>query len=125
VAKTHRVHQDGIHLQTLRYLDLTLAAYVGQDVTIRYDPRDLAEIRVYDQDGFICRAICPELANQTISLKEIVQARNERRKALRGELNDRAAVVEQYLAVHRPEPETPAPALEPPTKPRLKRYYNE
>ena len=45
VAKARRVHRDGIHFQGLRYLDLTLAAYVGEAVTIRYDPRDLAEIR--------------------------------------------------------------------------------
>jgi len=28
-------------------LDLTLAAYVGEPVTVRYDPRDMAEIRVF------------------------------------------------------------------------------
>jgi hypothetical protein len=33
------MHPDGIHVQGLRYLDLTLAAYVGERVTIRYDPR--------------------------------------------------------------------------------------
>lgn len=127
VARARRVHQDGIHFQGLRYLDLNLAAYVGQDVTIRYDPRDLAEIRVFHQDGFLCRAICPELAGQTITLKEIVHARTERRKSLRGELRDRAAIVEQLLAVHQPEPEPepPAPESPPTAKPRLKRYYNE
>lgn len=120
------MHQDGIHFQGFRYLDLTLAAYVGQDVTIRYDPRDLAEIRVVDQNGFLCRAICQELAGQTLSLKEIVRARNERRRKLRGELRDRAAVVEQFLAVHQPEPGPSEPEPErPPDSPRLKRYYNE
>jgi putative transposase len=126
VARARRVHPDGIHFQGQRFLDLTLAAYVGQDVTIRYDPRDLAEIRVFHRDAFLCRAICPELASRTIGLKEIVQARNERRRALRGDLRDRAAIVEQFLAVHRPEPTPPAPGPDPPAKaPRLKRYYNE
>lgn len=46
VAKTRRVQQDGIRFQGLRYSDLTLAAYIGEDVTIRYDPRDMAELRV-------------------------------------------------------------------------------
>jgi Mu transposase, C-terminal len=36
---SRRVHQDGIHFQGFRYIDLTLAAYVGEDVTIRYDER--------------------------------------------------------------------------------------
>lgn len=125
VARARRVHPDGIHFQGLRYLDLTLAAYVGQDVVIRYDPHDLAEIRVFHQDVFLCRAISPELAGQTITLKEIVDARTQRRKSLRGELRDRAAIVEQLLAVHQPAPEPPAPEPQPPAKPRLKRYYNE
>jgi len=126
VARARRVHQDGIHFQSLRYLDLTLAAYVGQDVTIRYDPRDLAEIRVYHQGGFLCRAICPELAGQTIGLKELVRARDQRRRQLRGELDDRAAVVEQFLAVHQPEAQPKEPEPAPPTRsPKLKRYYNE
>src|SRR3989441_12977280 len=58
VAKGRRVQQDGIHFQGRHYLDTTLAAYVGEDVTIRYDPRDMAEIRVFYKDAFLCRAIC-------------------------------------------------------------------
>jgi hypothetical protein len=59
----------------LRYLDLTLSALVGDAVTIRYDPRDMAEIRVWHQDIFICRAITPELAAGTITLKQPKGAR--------------------------------------------------
>jgi hypothetical protein len=44
-------------------------------VVIRYDPADLAEIRVFYHDRFLCRAICQELAGQTVSLKEIEKAR--------------------------------------------------
>lgn len=47
VAKTRRVQQDGIHFQGQRYFDTNLAAYVGEDVTIRYNPHDLAVIRVF------------------------------------------------------------------------------
>jgi putative transposase len=38
VVKPRKVHPDGIHFQGLRYLDPVLAAYVGEPVTIRYDP---------------------------------------------------------------------------------------
>ena len=52
-------------------------------MTIRYDPRDLAEIRVFHQDRFLCRAVCQELAATTISLKEITAARSARRRELK------------------------------------------
>ena len=47
VARPRVVHRDGIRFEGQRYLALTLAGYVGEAVTIRYDPRDLAEIGVY------------------------------------------------------------------------------
>ena len=135
VPTGRRVHQDGIHFQGLRYLDLTLAAYVGETVTVRYDPRDMAEVRVYHRDGFLCRAIAQELAGQEISLKELVRTRTERRRQLRADLDERRSVVDTYLAAHRPEPPRPAPTTRPPAAPspqaavadppRLKRYQNE
>jgi putative transposase len=45
VARTRLVRVDGIYFQNLRYMSTTLAAYVGETVTLRYDPRDMAEIR--------------------------------------------------------------------------------
>jgi putative transposase len=126
VAKGRRVQQDGIHFQGRHYLDTTLAAYVGEDVTIRYDPRDMAEIRVFYKSAFLCRAICPELAGEKITLKEITQARNERRKLVRQGIDERLAVVEQFIAVHQPAPPLPpADPVAPPPTPRLKRYFNE
>ncbi len=67
VAKTRRIRPDGIHFNSFRYMNLTLAAYVGESVTIRYDPRDMAEIRVFYHDQFLCSAICPELANKQVN----------------------------------------------------------
>jgi putative transposase len=126
VAKGRKVQQDGIHFQGFRYMDLTLAPYVGETVLIRYDPLDLAEIRVFLNDRFLCRAICAELADHEIGLKEIVQARRARRRDLRTTLNDRAALVESIVAGR---DVTPAIVQEPTTAPqkrsRLKRYRND
>jgi predicted site-specific integrase-resolvase len=47
----------------------------------------MAEIRIFYQDQFLCRAICPDLADRTISLKEITAARNARRRELRTQLD--------------------------------------
>jgi len=82
MAKPRKVHPDGIRFQGLRYLDPVLAGYVGESVIIRYDPRDLAEIRVFHRDRFLGRAICPDLAATTVSLKEITAARRARRREL-------------------------------------------
>ena len=131
VPKTRRVQQDGIHFQGLRYLDPMLAAYVREEVLIRYDPADLAEIRVYHHDQFLCRAVCADLAGETVGLKEIVRARNRRRRGLQGQLAARAAVVETLLALRRSDPMTdmtlPAVPTSPsaPPKRSLKRYINE
>lgn len=101
VSKERRVQQDGIAFEGYRYIHSTLAAYVGEDVVIRYDPADMAEIRVYFQRRFLCRAICPELSEAVVSRAEIIAARRERRMQERGQLRERKAVV-KHFGVKRP-----------------------
>jgi putative transposase len=133
VAKARQVRIDGIHFQGLRYLSTTLAAYVGETVTLRFDPRDMAEVRVFHHDRFLCRAVCAELAGETVPLRDILRARNRRRRELRGVIRDRQAAVDTLLQIRRgevtEEKDVPAnPQDQPPTKqpaPRLKRYRNE
>jgi putative transposase len=129
VAKTRHVQQDGIRFQGYRYIDPTLAGYVKEEVMIRYDPADMAEIRVFHQNQFVCRAICQELSGQTVSLKEIEKARSERRKQVRDELSTRAAMVDRYVEIHNQPPleskmrvSKPAPEN---SQPPLKRYIND
>jgi putative transposase len=137
VATSRKVRADGIHFQGLRYLDLTLVAYVGESVIIRYDPRDMAEIRIFHHNRFLCRAIGAELAGETLALRDLIRARNRRRRDLRETLQDRARTVEALLEAHRgaravdetvtgadlavPLETTPARG----ELPRLKRYINE
>lgn len=129
VAKARKVHPEAVRFGGHRYIDTTLAAYVGEDVTIRYDPRDVGEIRVFHQGIFLCRAVCPELAGETVNLKEIVSARNRRRRELMAELRERQTVVDKLLTLRRHEARNEEPMSEAPTptpaKPRLKRYIHE
>jgi putative transposase len=106
VAASRRVRRDGIHFQGLRYMDPTLAVYVGEAVTIRYDPRDITEIRVFHRDRFLCRAVSPEHADSTISLKDIEQARRARRRALRADIATRTAKVAAFLPQSQPAQQT-------------------
>jgi putative transposase len=64
------------------YRSITLAAYIGESVTLRYDPRDAAEVHVFYHARFLCRAICPELAGTVITLHDILKARKRRRRGL-------------------------------------------
>jgi putative transposase len=128
VRKTRRVQQDGIRFEGYRYMDITLAAYVKEEVVVRYDPADLAQIRIFYQDRFLCEAVSAELSGQTVSLKEIKKARAQRRKQVQAGLSSRQAVVEQFLAIHQEEP----PVLpeqekkpEPVGRRPLKGYINE
>jgi putative transposase len=130
VPRTRRVHRDGIRFMGLRYIGPTLAAYVGEDVLLRYDPRDMAEVRVFYKERFLCRAICQEIAGETLSLREIVRTRDRRRRQLRQTLQERRKTVESLLEARRwnvPAEVAPSEAGTKPqdSAPKLKRYFNE
>jgi putative transposase len=137
VAKARKVRRDGIWFQGFRYIDTTLAAYVGEDVILRYDPRDMAEVRIFYQDRFLCRAICQELAGDTVPLRDIIRARNRHRRDLRLTLRERSHVVASLLTMHRGHPSEADAAIVEGTEPcepcqtppvplaRLKRYYHD
>ncbi len=119
-VKTRRVRRDGIHFHNMRYIDTNLAAYIGEDVVIRYDPRDMAEIRVFYQGKFVCRALCQELAGREVSLKEIIRARQQRKNELQKTLRAHEQLRKQFIEgqlEEKPPNQTP--------KPKLKRYRNE
>lgn len=99
VKKDRSIRTDGIHFNRLRYANVALGAFVGYPATIRYDPRDLQEIRVYLQGEFLCTASCEE----KLSLKELIRTRNRIRKNLEREINARADLVRLYMesSVHR------------------------
>jgi putative transposase len=113
-AKPRTVQRDGIHFQGLRYQHPTMAGYVGDAVTIRYDPRDLSEIRVFYRNTFLCRAVSEEHAGEVVTLKDIQAARRLHRRSLRTTINERVARVVDFL----PAPTPPKPQAEewPPTQ---------
>lgn len=88
VPKKRKIHRKGVFFNGFRYMSTTFAAFVGEQVVIRYDPRDLAQIRVYLDQEFLCTAVCQDIADQVISLKEIRKARQKRRRSLRKQINE-------------------------------------
>lgn len=136
VAKPRTVHRDGIRFQGLRYFDPTLAGFVGEPVAIRFDPRDMGEVRVFHRNRFLCRAVSPEEAGRSITLKDVQTARAAHRRALRDEIRDERARVAEYLPLAAclparvpppPRPtdipaSTPVPAA---GRPRLRTYLED
>jgi putative transposase len=97
---SRQVHQEGIFFHGYRYMETKLTGCVGETVIMYYDPLDLATISVYVKDGpneerFLCQAWCQELGDQTVSLKELVSARNAHRKQLHVRIEERKREVEQ------------------------------
>ena len=124
VAKPRVVGRDGIRFQGLRYVDGTLAPFVGEWVTIRYDPRDLAEVRVFHKNRFLCRAVCPDLAAEVVTLADIQAVRTARRRALRQGIKVRATRLVDLLHEGRARPDArPAPSPRP--KRRLRLYEED
>src|SRR4029450_6955865 len=98
-AKPRVVRRDGMRFQGLRSSHATLAAYVGDAVTMRYDPRDLAEIRVFHHEPLLCRAVSEAHAGEVVPLKDIQAARRAHRRALRTTMRERVARVVDFLPV--------------------------
>jgi putative transposase len=120
------IRRDGIHFQGLRYISPTLAGYVREAVTIRYDPRDMSEVRVFHHDRFLCRAVSEEHAGQTVALKDIEAARRAHRRALRAGINERIARVADYLPAHaNPSPVEAAKRPTRPVRPKLRIYEED
>jgi putative transposase len=82
-GRTRKVRADGIHFQSLRYLSLTLTAYVGEEVTIRLDPRDMGEIRVSIKASFYAARSRPSWPARPFRCAILSVLANRRRKELR------------------------------------------
>jgi putative transposase len=116
-AKARVVRRDGMRCQELRYSHATLAASVGDAVTMRYDPRDLSEIRVFHHEQFLCRAVSEAHAGEVVTLQDIQTARRAPRRALRTAIHERVARVVDFLPGHpqgglhaeAPQPARPRP----------------
>ena len=88
VPTLRKVHRDGIYFKGFRYMNTILSAFIGEQVTVRYDPRDIAEIRIFYKGEFICNAICQDIADQIISLKEIKSIRQKHKGQHRKTINE-------------------------------------
>jgi putative transposase len=91
-------------------------------------PWPIRRLSVFAGTGFLCRAISPELAGTTVSLKDITAARNARRRGLARGLRERASVVDRLVAACQEQPAPGRDLPEPARRPvpgHLKLYRTE
>ncbi len=100
-VRSRKVLRDGIHFQGLRYMDIVLAEYIGEHITIRYNPSNITSVRVFHNNKFLCQAVCADLATESIGIKEIQSARNKRRRNLRKKLLERKSLIDSVIAASR------------------------
>src|SRR4051812_43253903 len=103
----------------------TLAGFVGEAVTVRCDPRDLSEIRLFHRGGFLCRAVNEEHAGKVVTLKDIEAARRAHRRALRAAIDGRAAQGAGFLPPHDQQSRPAAPPRPASSPARRLRLYAE
>lgn len=123
-----RVYRSGyLQFASLTYQGEHLAAYAGEMVILRYDPRDITTVLVYQVKGskeeFLTRAHAMGWETETLSYRE-AQALSERRRAAGkaidtgaqlAEVRDRDRRVKQVQRQQRQKPN--AVAVNPPTLP--------
>lgn len=126
VDKTRCVQRDGVRFQGFRYVSTVLAGFVGETVIVRYDPRDLAEIKIFFNDKYLCTGICQDIAERVISLKDIQKARKEIKSQLFDEIRQAKHIL-KHIQKGNSEPlvtESKRVRREPATT-KLKLYENE
>jgi putative transposase len=104
-----------------------MAGYVGDAVTIRYDPRDLSEIRVFYRNQFLCRAVSEEHAGEVVTLKDIQAARRLHRRSLRSTIQEYVTRVADFLPTQSQKPPAEQPTSSPPRqrRPSLRLYRED
>ena len=126
-AKERKVRPDRIHFHRLRYLSSVLPVYVGESITVRYDTRDMGEVRVFYRDKFLYHI--SRVDWRGCALREIVRSRNQRKNELRNILKNRQQAVDALLDLKRghvsKEPDANSAVPIQPAAPKLKRYRNE
>ena len=122
--KSRVVQRDGIYFSSLRYFHPNLVAYVGEPITVRFDPSDLSEIWVYEQKQLICKAVCEQYRDQNISYEQLKKIRINRKKELKHEIKTGLVNINSITGVGKKE-KMKKEKVTKQTKPKFKLYKNE
>ena len=100
-------------------------------MTVRYDPRDVTEIKVFLGDDFLCKAAGRNRAGAgPLALKDLQRLNKDKRSKLRAEQRDRKEAVAKLIPLPAGAPRPAAGKRKRSLRatkggPRLKRWENE
>jgi putative transposase len=99
-----------------------LIAYIGESIIVHFDPGDLSEIWVYEQNQLVCKAVCEELQDQSITYEELKRLRTDRKKTLKQEIKSKLSNIKGLT--HKEEEQTDSKRAKK-IKSKFKLYQNE
>lgn len=99
VGKPRKMWPEGIRFKNRRYSHLLLTQAHGEEFTIRFDPRDLSSIWVYEQEGkLLCKAVDADSVASEEELSDVM-ARNARtKKELKTKIKRKNAAADDFIA---------------------------
>jgi len=120
--------QDGIRFKNLRYSHLLLTQSMGEEFTIRYDPRDLSSIWVYEEEGkLLCKAVSADLLESEMGLSDLMAKNARTKKELKKKIKEKNAAADAFV---KDEDRKQAPAPEATStdnvlKLKLRKHFHE
>jgi len=128
VGRPRKMWQDGIRFKNLRYSHLLLTQSMGEEFTIRYDPRDLSSIWVYEEEGkLLCKAVSADLLESEMGLSDLMAKNARTKKELKKKIKEKNAAADAFV---KDEDRKQAPAPEATStdnvlKLKLRKHFHE
>ena len=98
VGRPRKMWQDGIRFKNRRYSDLVLIQSIGEEFTIRYDPRDLSTILIYEDEGkLLCRAGSADVLESEMGTSEVMANNARVKRELKKQIKQRTTKASAYV----------------------------
>ena len=129
VGRPRKMWQEGIRFKNRRYSHLLLTQSMGQEFTIRYDPRDLSSIWVYEEEGkLLCKAGSADLLESEMEPGEMIANNARTKKELKKKIKDKNAKADSYVTTEEGRKEAPVPqttSTDNVVKLKLRKHFHE
>lgn len=122
--------QEGIHFKNRRYSHLLLTQAIGEEFTIRYDPRDLSNIWVYQEEGkLLCKAGSADLLESEMEPGDLIAKNSRIKKELKKKIKDKNTAADAFVSTgEKVLKEAPAPethSTDNVVKLKLRKHFHE